>query len=76
MIQVLIEIFLLILMKGQINLTTNILCPTCVRANPQASVDESDTLLLSGNSSRYFHFWCGERWANACYQNEVKLRLL
>ena len=46
MIQILIEIFLLILMKGQINLTTNILCPTCLRANPQASVDESDTLLL------------------------------
>ena len=42
MIQVLIEIFLLILMKGQINLTTNILCLTC----PQASVDEFDTLLL------------------------------
>ena len=41
-----IEIFLLILMKGQINLTTNILCPTCLRANPQASVDEFDTLLL------------------------------
>ena len=75
MIQVLIEIFLLILIKGQINLTTNILCPTCLRANHQASVDESDTLCC-GNSSRYFHFWCSERWANACYQNEVKLRLL
>ena len=46
MIQVSIEIFLLILMKGQINLTTNILCPICLRANPQASVDEFDTLLL------------------------------
>ena len=46
MIQVLIEIFLLILMKGQINLTRNILRPTCLRANPQASVDEFDTLLL------------------------------
>ena len=46
MIQVLIEIFLLILMKGQINLTTNILCPTCLRVNPHASVVEFDSLLL------------------------------
>ena len=46
MIQVLIEIFLLIVMKGQINLKTNILCPTCLRANPPGSVDEFDTLLL------------------------------
>ena len=46
MIQELIEFFLLMLMKGQINLTTDILCPACLRANPQASLDEFDTLLL------------------------------